>query len=355
MKGKIVRGRKFRGLVKYVLDPAKNARIIGGNLAGQDVITISRELNAVAGLRPDCERPVLHVSLRMPDGEDVSDEQWLDIVSHLFRLMDIGLNRPWLLVKHPDQHIHLVTSRVNNEGKIWKGQWEALKLIKASGDIEKLCKLTITAGLRQSKPKQVRLTSGQLKKADREWKRNKQPEIPGKIEIAERIEQAIQASNGTFNDFREQLEKLGVTIQTNKATTGHISGISYCWNGIAIKGSRVARAYSWGGIHQLLKEKTDENSGTAGEADITDPNGSGSGAAQQGIAGAGKQPDLAGDRLREVERAVAPAINGTLPINGIGAGCIGADSLENPSVRQQAPAPRRVAPANNPPIKITLS
>ena len=68
--------------------------------------------------------------------------------------------------------------------------------------------------------------------------------IPAKAAIAERIKKSIADSDGTFPDFKKRIEALGVQVECNTAkTTNHISGISFKFGGIAMKGSKVARAY----------------------------------------------------------------------------------------------------------------
>jgi len=256
MKGKIVRGKGFRGCLNYLLAQHKGAKIIGGNMTGRDPKSLAKEFAAVRKLRPDCKKPVLHIALRMPVGEDVSAETWLKIILRLMKLMGLSPGRPWLLVKHPDQHVHLLLSRIGFGGDIWLGRWEALKLIEATQIIEKEFGLTVTPGLKGKDRKQVRITSGQIKKISRELDRGQEPEIPAKVAIAERIQQAIDQSNGTFDDFKERLEKLGVAVKLNSAkTTSHISGITFELGGVAMKGSKVARAYSWQGLNELLAER----------------------------------------------------------------------------------------------------
>lgn len=266
MKGKIVRGSGFGGVLRYVLDADKKAYILGGNMLGRDAKGLAREFGPVRQLRPDCKKPVLHISLRLPGGEDVTDLQWLRIAVRLMKLMKLSQTRPWVLVKHLGEHIHLVTSRVDYQGQVWTGEWEALRLIEATQILEKEFGLRITPGLKGANRKQVRLTSGQLRKISREVERGDEPEIPAKVAIAERIEKALVESNGSFPDFKARLEKLGVAVKLNTAkTSNHISGVTFEYAGIAMKGSKVARAYSWQGLQELLAERkyTNENPGIA--------------------------------------------------------------------------------------------
>ena len=44
MKGKIVRGSGFGGLLRYILDKDKDARILGGNMLGRDAKSLRAAL-----------------------------------------------------------------------------------------------------------------------------------------------------------------------------------------------------------------------------------------------------------------------------------------------------------------------
>ena len=308
MKGKVIRGSGFRGVLNYVLDQEKDARIIGGNLLGQDAASLSKEFSHVRQIRADCKRPVLHIPLRMPVGEDVSDERWLEIAIVFMRLMNLSSSRPWTIIKHLSNHVHLVTSRVDNRGQVWTGKWEALRCIQATQDIERLFNLTITPGLRGRNQRQTRLTSGQLRKFQREIDRGETPEVPAKVAIAERIKQALASSDGTFEDFKRRITPLGVTVKTNTAkTTQHISGISFKFEGVAMKGSKVARAFGWQGITQLLQERRHEyeNQRNPRPAPKFDAQPNVSGTAQSRPAGSDEQPDVAGIELAGTGKDVA--------------------------------------------------
>lgn len=370
MKGKIVRGSGFRGCLNYVLNANKKAYIVGGNMVSRDAKGLAREFGNVRHLRSDCKQPVLHIALRLPAGEDVSDEQWLKIALTLFKLMRLSQSRPWVLVKHLGEHVHLVTSRVDYSGKVWTGEWEALRLIEATQQLEKLFRLTLTPGLRGQNRKQVRLTSGQLRKMQREMDRGEQPEVPVKVAIAERIEQAIGGSDGTFDDFKARVERLGVTLRLNTAkSTSHISGISFEYNGIVMKGSKVARAYSWQGLNQLLNERkgTGENLRTPQPGILTGPEPDDSRADQPKLASTGQR--VGPPRIRSESRnvptplptAVVVSDNGNADTDAVpdlllsllskspvtagggsiaGTGCSGSDSVIRASEKAHIPRER---------------
>jgi hypothetical protein len=112
---------------------------------------------------------VWHIALRLPAGEDVSDAKWLAFSLGLPKLLQLG-NRPWLWVKHLGEHAHLVTSRIDNSGRVWAGKWEALRLIEATQQLERKFGLTVTPGLGGKDRKQVRLTGGEVSRLRRQFR-----------------------------------------------------------------------------------------------------------------------------------------------------------------------------------------
>ena len=255
MKGKVIRGKGFRGCLNYLIRPDKSGVIIGGNMFGRDPRSLAKEFAVVRQIRPDCEKPVLHVPLRLPKGEDIPEWKWRQIAIRYFELMKLSPDRPWLLVKHPDEHIHILTSRISLDGQLWYGKFEGLNHIAATQTLEKEFGLTITVGLEGKDAKHVRLTSGQLKKIDREDARGEESESPAKLEIAGRIEWVLAECDGSFDDFKRRLEKLGVNLRLNQGATGPVTGISFEFGGVKMKASKVARAYGWKNLLKLLAER----------------------------------------------------------------------------------------------------
>lgn len=68
MIAKITRGAGFRGTLAYTLAPEHKPEIVAGNMSGQDASSLAREFAAVRQLRPDVEKPVVHVSLSFDPG-----------------------------------------------------------------------------------------------------------------------------------------------------------------------------------------------------------------------------------------------------------------------------------------------
>lgn len=54
----------------------------------------------------------------------------------------------------------------------------------------------------------------------------------------------------TMSDFVRRLQANGVQVRPNVARTGHVSGISYRLDRVAVKGSGLGRAYSFEGLQK---------------------------------------------------------------------------------------------------------
>ena len=99
MKGmqKISRGSGFKCVLSYAFEGEKkekgHGRLLGGNMASTGISSLAAEFRAIAARRPDIEKPVWHNSLRMPAGEDISDERWNAIAKSYLRRMGFDLKK----------------------------------------------------------------------------------------------------------------------------------------------------------------------------------------------------------------------------------------------------------------------
>lgn len=134
MKGmqKIKRGRSFMKLKSYCVSH-DNGHRIGGNA------TI-REMIAAANQRKDIQKPVWHSSLRLPEGETISDEKWNLIATEYLHELGFSESHPFEIIKHESkegEHVHIIASRVGMDGKIYLGQNENLRSTKIVAALEK--------------------------------------------------------------------------------------------------------------------------------------------------------------------------------------------------------------------------
>jgi hypothetical protein len=121
----------FGAATRYVLDRDPDlrhagARPIAGNMAGRDAAELTREFEATAARNPRVRNTVAHIVIRTaPADRPLGDREWARIArEHLARLG--YTDTPYLVVKHPepDQHVHVVASRVRFDGSHVKDGWE---------------------------------------------------------------------------------------------------------------------------------------------------------------------------------------------------------------------------------------
>lgn len=150
---KKMKGNGFRGVLSYVLNDKDNghedrAEIIGGNMAGQTALELSKEFAQLRQLKPHAKNPVRHFAIRLhPKDRALSDEQWKKLGNDFCQKMGYG-NTYKAFVLHRDSnppHLHIVTSQISFAGtltrefkdiprikKYCRQQETALKLIAVS-------------------------------------------------------------------------------------------------------------------------------------------------------------------------------------------------------------------------------
>lgn len=262
MKPKISRGHGFYGVVHYISDYQakeegnKNAQYVCGTTVSHSSNGIARELAHTRTIRPDITRPVWHVSLSMPAGEEpLSLSDWQIIVERFMTKMEFPKDTIYAVFRHSDKehdHVHIVASRISLSGKVYQGKWEALKAINVCQEMERELGLTVTKGLRRD---EKRLPNGELRKIIREGK------LTPKVTLKSMIDEVL-SWEPSLDEFVTILEKNGVVIMVNQSqTTGRISGLSYSYEGMAYKGSSLGKKYSWNSISKKINKKEFKNYG----------------------------------------------------------------------------------------------
>ena len=245
MKGmqKIKRGTGFRGVLEYALDDGKG-EIIGGNMIGFTPKDLAKEFGLSRKMREDVEKPVWHNSLRLPNGEHISNEKWVEIADDYMTKMGFTRTHQRVYALHDDekgQHIHIIASRINLDGgKLYLGKNENLASTKIIRELEVKHNLTISIDSNTEVKHRVPPT-GELGMAERE----------GKLPIGMRMQSIIDDAafdKPTFEVFVARLELSGMTIVPTGAT-GQPQGVSFGLDGEGRKGSELhGKSYAWAGI-----------------------------------------------------------------------------------------------------------
>ena len=215
MYAKILQGKAFGGLVNYANDPRKNAKIVcassGINLSSNQTIIDSLVMHSQLSSR--CKKPVAHfiLSLSPKDIDNLTDEKMEHIVNDYLKRMGYDDN-PFVAIRHFDKkhpHVHIIASRVNNQGICTKDSHEKDRNIKVCRE------LTKEYGLYIAKGKEA-VNKDRLRKID-----------AIRYHVMHGVMESLQVAHN-WQKFKDELVKLGIRVnfRYNPKSTG-IEGISF--------------------------------------------------------------------------------------------------------------------------------
>ena len=162
MIGKILHGSEFAGLVDYVNDPRKGAKLVaaseGINLTSNQSIIDSFVMNA--GLSARAKKPVAHfmLSLSPHDAVQLTEKKLERMVQEYLRRMGYS-NNQFIAFRHYDKehpHVHIITNRVNNQGRCTKDSHEKDRNVKVCHDLTHEFGLYMARGKEKIKEKRLR-------------------------------------------------------------------------------------------------------------------------------------------------------------------------------------------------------
>ncbi|EAA3277395.1 relaxase/mobilization nuclease domain-containing protein, partial [Salmonella enterica subsp. enterica] len=276
MKGmqKIKRGKNFSGVVHYALKPGAHHKsdpvVIGGNMLGDSALELIAEFDSTKHLRQDVAKPVWHNSLRLPDGESLSNDQWVSVADDYIKKMGFSDTHLRCYVLHDDpagQHIHIIASRIDlNGGKLYLGRNENLISTRIISELEIAHGLTVTKTA-------LSITTKQQKR--RKVSRNEQmlSERTGLPSPKEALQQILDKSLEDTPDlltFIKRLEEAEVSWKANIASTGKMNGFSFEYTGIAFKASQLGKSYSWANLSNRLNYNPDHLEALRSDISIND-------------------------------------------------------------------------------------
>lgn len=255
MKGmqKIKRGSGFRGVVSYALDNGNGdlpGQMIGGNMSGASLKDLSKEFGAIRKVRPDVKKPVWHNSLRLPEGEKLTEEKWVEIADDYMKRMGFGDTHPRVYVLHDDakgQHVHIVASRISLDGRLYLGKNENLISTQHIQALERDYKLTLTKGPsivdgHIVMPDQSRPKAGEVGQFERTGEASVRFSLIALVDAA-------MVDQPTATVFVERLKGGGVEVRAN-FSKNTLNGFSFSFQGVPFKGSQLGKQYTGKALFQ---------------------------------------------------------------------------------------------------------
>ncbi|ECE0941527.1 relaxase, partial [Salmonella enterica subsp. enterica] len=275
MKGmrKIRRGKNFAGVVQYALKPGAHHKsdpvVIGGNMLGGSALELIAEFDDAKQLRPDVQKPVWHNSLRLPDSESLSNDQWVTIADDYMKRMGFSDTHLRCYVLHDDdgQHIHIIASRIDIAGgKLYLGRNENLISTRIISELEITHNLTVTKTAPSITPKQQK----QRKVSRNEQMLSERTGLPSPKEALQQILDKSLSDKPDLLTFTKRLEEAEVGWTANVASTGKMNGFSFSYRDIAFKASKLGKAYSWVNLQKQLNYNPDHIEALRSDISIKD-------------------------------------------------------------------------------------
>lgn len=242
MIAKLVKGKGFRGALEYDLREQKG-HILDTNMGGDDPRELAREFGTVRALRPNLTKAVCHVSISLPPDEKLTDDQWKDVAGKYLEGMGFKESQ-YVVTKHTDTehpHIHILANRVSMAGEVVSDSRDYQRQEAIMRRLERKYGLKEVTPSREAERRAP--TKGEIECAVRTGKPS------AKMALQKFVDKALH-NQPDYAEFTRRLEKSGVEVLPNVASTGRISGISYRHNDIIMKGSDLGKGYSWAGLQK---------------------------------------------------------------------------------------------------------
>jgi hypothetical protein len=241
MIAKAIKGKGFRGALEYDLKK-EQGRIIDTNMDGRGPRELAAEFGEIRKLRPNLGKAVLHVSLAASPGEHLTDAQWVKIGQYYINGMGLNQNQ-YVMSRHTDtehEHIHMVVNRIQFDGKVTSDSHDYRRQEFLMRAVER------DLGLRQiessTKTERRAATKGEIEEGLRTGKPSTRQQLQQLCDVAAK-------DCDTFTRYAERLEAAGVDLVPVLQLDGtKMSGLSYRFDGVMMKGSDLGKRYSPAGL-----------------------------------------------------------------------------------------------------------
>ena len=245
MIAKIIKGSNFKGVVNYILDKEKDARIlICDGLFGENKETIASSFEAQARMNPRVTKPVGHISLAFhkEDEHRLTDRAMAGLALEYLKEMEIN-NTQILIVRHFDKehpHVHIAFNRIANNGRTISDRNERLRSTRVCKELTRKYGLYFADGKEHVK-------RHRLKEPDKT-----------QYELYSILKTEV-ARCGNWNMLITNLKKQGVDVRFKyKGGSDKAQGVVFSKNGYPFSGSKIDRRFSYSKIDAVLDANRQE-------------------------------------------------------------------------------------------------
>lgn len=249
-------GKSFMGALAYNLkkfshrNPEKRAELLDSNFASLNQKMIRQELELVRGLRPNLSRYVYHTSLSFSNEDKLDNEKLLAIAYDYLTESDYKDNQ-YMIFRHHDTdhpHLHLLVNRITFSGEVVSDSNNYLKSESILRKLEERYNLVSVASSKKASRKAS--TKDELEMMKRRGA------VSEKWALQELLEKVI-AQSKTISELIARGDQAGIAFLFNQASTGRVTGISYCYRGFKTKGQALGNQFKWS---EIIKKVSYEES-----------------------------------------------------------------------------------------------
>ena len=245
MMAKIVKGSDFKGVVDYILDKGKNAKVVAyDGLFMENGETISMSFNAQSQMNGKVSKPVGHIALSFSkeDNPRLTNRVMANIALEYMEQMGIR-DTQFFIARHFDKehpHVHIAFNRIDNNGNTISDRHERLRSTR-------ICKeLTKKHGLHMANGKE-NVKRERLKEPDKT-----------KYELYDILKTEVGRC-GNWNVLVANLKRQrGEEHIKHKGQKDEIQGVVFTKNGYHFNGSKVDRRFSYSKIDVALQHNRHE-------------------------------------------------------------------------------------------------
>jgi len=240
MIAKITKGSSFRGVVNYILDKEKDAKIlVCDGLFAENKDTIAMSFEAQSRMNPKVTKPVGHISLAFHKEDEHRLTNLAMAGIALEYLKEMGIKDTQVsIVRHFDKehpHVHITFNRIANNGRTISDRNERIRSARICKELTKKYNLYFASGKEQVK-------QHRLKEPDKT-----------KYELYFILKSEV-ARCGNWNMLSANLKEQGVEMRfKHKGKSGEVQGVVFTMNGYSFSGSKIDRRFSFSKIDVALE------------------------------------------------------------------------------------------------------
>ena len=249
MTGNQSKGKGLRGALIYNLEKVNKdvAEILDHSFASTFERTIMKEIQMVKVLRPNLQKYFYHTSINFPPGEDLPNDKMKQIGLDYLEANGFTQHQ-FIMFRHYDAdhpHLHILVNRIGYDGSVVSDSNDFARSEKILRELESKYNLTQVPSSKEAKMRAI--TKDELEMI----KRTNTPSHKVKLQgIVRKILQ--DKPRLTTEEFIKALHRNMVDVLFNQASTGYVSGISYQYKGVIIKGAKLGDDFKWGSIKNKI-------------------------------------------------------------------------------------------------------